>query len=260
LRISPRSSTERRYWLARTARLGRLALVTLLGLATPAAVASAMSAAAATAPTSAELRGRAAEVLADRRYQRRLPGEESSGKPGSLPNLPREAGGGGVPPGALPETFALPLAGLSTLAQVVCWVLLAAAAVLALLGLIQALPACRPLPATPSPESPERPERSAEPRLGDPAALAAQGRYGEAVHALLLAAIALLARRFRLPLPPSRTSRELLRALPLQGAAREAFAGLVGTVERSWFGGAPVGPEEYAASVERFRAVEGRGA
>jgi hypothetical protein len=93
---------------------------------------------------------------------------------------------------------------------------------------------------------------------GDPAGLAAEGRYMEAVHALLLAAIALLSRRFRLPLPPSRTSRELLRALPLQGAAREAFAGLVGTVERSWFGGAAIGPEEYEASVERFRKVEGR--
>ncbi len=251
MRASPRSSTELRRG---TARLGLLAVLALSGLTFPAA------ATAATAPTLAELRGRAAEVLADRRYQRRLPGEESSGKPGPLPNLPREPGGGGVPPDALPETFALPLAGLSTIAQVVCWVLLAAAGVLALLWLVQALLARRPPAATPPPESPEKPERSAEPRLDDPAALAAQGRYGEAVHALLLAAIALLARRFRLPLPPSRTSRELLRALPLQGAAREAFAGLVGTVERSWFGGVPVGPEEYAASVERFRAVEGRGA
>jgi hypothetical protein len=196
-------------------------------------------------------------VLADSRYQRSLPTESSRGEPGQRSRRPREEGGGGFSADD-PGTVTFPAAGLSTLARVVLWVLLGAAAVLAVLWLVQAIPAGRrePPAAAAPPEKAAAPP-SSQPPPGDPADLAAEGRYGEAVHALLLAAIALLARRFRLPLPPSRTSRELLSAVPLEGRAREAFAGLVQTVERSWFGGTPVGLTEYQESVERFRHVSG---
>jgi hypothetical protein len=216
---------------------------------------------ASTAPaTAAELRSRAVEVLADRRYQRDLPiAEPRKPSPSETPpQLSGEPGGGGLPADVGPEPAPIPVSEVSTLVHVVLWVLLSAAAVLGVLWVVQTLPQRRR--STADVAAPERTARETSGREipGDPAGLAAQGRYTEAVHALLLTAIALLSRRFRLPLPPSRTSRELLRALPIQGAAREAFAGLVRTVERSWFGGAAIGPEEYAASVERFRAVEGR--
>jgi hypothetical protein len=252
---SPRSSTERPHgW----ARLGLLALVMLSTWTAPKAV----SAASATSATSAEYSGRARAVLADSRYQRELPNGDSSAPRSRTPaQLPEEPGDRSplpnVEPDVDPGVASLPLTGISTLAHVVLWILLSAAVVLALLWGLRSLPERRRAAEPPPAERAKR-ETPGPGTLGDPAGLAAQGRYTEAVHALLLAAIALLSRRFRLPLPPSRTSRELLRALPLQGPAREAFAGLVGTVERSWFGGAAIGPEEYAASVERFKAVEGR--
>jgi hypothetical protein len=92
----------------------------------------------------------------------------------------------------------------------------------------------------------------------DAARLAAEGRYAEAVHALLIAAIRHFAERSRTAVQPSRTSRELVKLLPLGPDARAAFADLVRTVELSLFGGAPVGAEDYERNLERFRALTRR--
>jgi Domain of unknown function (DUF4129) len=78
------------------------------------------------------------------------------------------------------------------------------------------------------------------------------------VHALLLAAIRHFAERSRVPVQPSRTSRELVRLLPLGPDAREAFSDLVRMVELSLFGGAPVSAEDYQSSLTRFRALTRR--
>jgi hypothetical protein len=75
---------------------------------------------------------------------------------------------------------------------------------------------------------------------------------------LLLQAIRILSGRLPAPLPPSSTSRELLRLVPLSAEAQQAFAGMVRAVGLSLFGGAPVGPEEYRENRERFRIVSGR--
>jgi hypothetical protein len=80
-----------------------------------------------------------------------------------------------------------------------------------------------------------------------------------ALHSLLLIAVRRLCARFSVPQVSSRTSRELCRALPLQGEAREAFTSLVWTVEISLFGGTPLGPDDWRMSLERFRRIEGRG-
>jgi hypothetical protein len=92
----------------------------------------------------------------------------------------------------------------------------------------------------------------------DAARLAGQGRYAEAVHALLLAAIRHFAERSRTAIQPSRTSRELVRLLPLGPEAREAFAELVRTVELSLFGGAEVGAEDYERNLARFQELTRR--
>lgn len=102
--------------------------------------------------------------------------------------------------------------------------------------------------------------REREPVFDDAARLAAEGRYAEAVHALLLASIRHFAERSRVAIQPSRTSRELVRLLPLGAEAREAFSDLVRTVELSLFGGAPVGREEYEQSLARFRDLTRRAA
>jgi hypothetical protein len=102
--------------------------------------------------------------------------------------------------------------------------------------------------------------REREPTFDEAARLAAEGRYAEAVHALLLAAIRHFAERSRVAIQPSRTSRELVRLLPLRAEAREAFSDLVRTVELSLFGGAPVGQEEYEQSLARFRDLTRRAA
>ena len=254
MRTSPRSSTERRP----RARPSFVALALLSALLVPAAGLEAAGA------SPAELRARALAVLDDGRYQKNLPAPEplsppkSGETPSRLSEEPGGAGGGGLPAEAAPVS----VEEVSVLARVVLWVLLSAAVLLGgLWGVRTLLERRRSLaeaipPERAAREKPKTPATSAT--SDDPTGLAAEGHYTEAVHALLLSAIPLVARRFRLPLPPSRTSREVLRALPSEGAAREGFAGLVKTVERSWFGGAPVDREEYVASVECFRAVEGR--
>jgi hypothetical protein len=66
--------------------------------------------------------------------------------------------------------------------------------------------------------------------------LADQGRFSEAVHALLLETIELIKSTRRLSLPPSLTSREIAARLGLRQPAAGALGTLVGTVEPSWFG------------------------
>jgi len=81
-------------------------------------------------------------------------------------------------------------------------------------------------------------------------ALAAAGRFGEAIHALLLETLEALSRASRLA--PSLTSREILARVPLPERAREALGALVLAVELSRFGGARPGEADYRACLERF--------
>jgi hypothetical protein len=83
-------------------------------------------------------------------------------------------------------------------------------------------------------------------------ALAAEGRYGEAIHALLLETLEALSRAARLA--PSLTSREILARVRLPVRARDALAGLVVAVEVSRFGGAEPGEPDYLACLDRFEA------
>jgi hypothetical protein len=84
---------------------------------------------------------------------------------------------------------------------------------------------------------------------GDPEALAAQGRFAEAIHALLLRALRGLARALG-GFARGLTSREILPRAPA-GAPRAALEELVGTVERHEFGAQPLS----AADFERCRSA-----
>lgn len=79
-------------------------------------------------------------------------------------------------------------------------------------------------------------------------ALAAQGRYAEAVHHLLFRSIEDIGRRRPRLVRPALTSRELAAAEALPPPARGLFARIAGLVERSLFGGRPVEAADWTAA------------
>lgn len=237
--------------------------------------------AAEVAPATVETKARS--VLADPRYQRNLPlarpeGGEGSGAQGGL------RGGSGLEPGHRPErrgdvdgrparpgvpeegqggsgsTTApvLPGLGADRLALLVLAVLAVVALALFLLRSVQARRE-RGSPAAPAAAPDASRDVPAEHPFGDADRLAAQGLYAEAVHVLLLQALRHLTERFRVPLQPSRTSREVLRVLPLKPERREVLADLVRMVERSLFGGSTLGLADYEKGLGLARLLLGPG-
>jgi hypothetical protein len=84
--------------------------------------------------------------------------------------------------------------------------------------------------------------------LDEADALAAQGRYAEAVHHLLFRSIQDIEQRRPNLVRPALTSRELSAASAIPGAARNLFAGIARVVERSLFGGRAVDADEWQAA------------
>jgi hypothetical protein len=78
-------------------------------------------------------------------------------------------------------------------------------------------------------------------------ALAAQGRFTEAVHEILRASVTGLAARFPALLRPAVTSRAIARDPALPEPLREAFGGIARQVERGVFAGQALGLQEYTA-------------
>jgi len=85
-------------------------------------------------------------------------------------------------------------------------------------------------------------------------ALAAQGRYSEAVHLLLLRSIEDIQERRAGLVRPTLTSREIamLRALP--GPARQAFNFIARVVERGRFAALPIGADDFRACRQEYEA------
>jgi hypothetical protein len=79
-------------------------------------------------------------------------------------------------------------------------------------------------------------------------ALAAQGRYAEAVHHLLFRSIEDIGRRRPRLVRPALTSRELAAADSLPPPARSLFARIAALVEQSLFGGRPVEAADWTAA------------
>ena len=98
--------------------------------------------------------------------------------------------------------------------------------------------------------------------LGDADELARQGRFGEAVHVLLLRTLQELAGRLPERLPSSLTSREILERVRMPGEARDALSVLVSAAEVCHFGGRDPDAADFAACrghFERFAAAYLRG-
>ena len=96
--------------------------------------------------------------------------------------------------------------------------------------------------------------------LADADALAAEGRYAEAVHVLLLRSIEDMRRRRPRALQPSFTSRDIGRLEILSDQARRAFSAMAELVETSLFGGRPVDSAGFAASRRAYEAFAFDGA
>lgn len=97
----------------------------------------------------------------------------------------------------------------------------------------------------PTAVQPAAPEERTVVRPGDPEALAREGRFNEAVHALLLGLLLGIEAR----LSASWTSREIARRAELPERAAEPLSGLVSLVERGLFAGESL----TAADFERAR-------
>jgi hypothetical protein len=93
--------------------------------------------------------------------------------------------------------------------------------------------------AGPAPADEEWAPESAPARswLEEADALAAQGRFADAVHHLLLRSVEDIARRRPKAVRPALTSRELARVEGVPAPARTLFAHIAALVERSLFGG-----------------------
>jgi hypothetical protein len=90
--------------------------------------------------------------------------------------------------------------------------------------------------------------------LAEADALAARGLYAEAAHLLLLRSVQDIERRQPRALRVSLTTREIAALKALPEAARPAFAAIGRVVERSLFGGAPVGADDFADCRKAYEA------
>lgn len=88
-------------------------------------------------------------------------------------------------------------------------------------------------------------ETRARALLEDADALAAEGRFDEAVHLLLFRSIDDIVAWRGDVVRPADTSRDIARAEALPENARGVFAGIVAAVERSLFGGRALGADDW---------------
>jgi hypothetical protein len=91
--------------------------------------------------------------------------------------------------------------------------------------------------------------------LGAADDLAAQGRYVEAMHVLLLQALAEIRARLNEPFADSLTSREILRSKQLSDNLRQPLRDVVGRVEWTYFGEHPAEHNDYLACRSSFAAL-----
>ena len=81
--------------------------------------------------------------------------------------------------------------------------------------------------------------------LNEADVLAAQGRFAEAIHHLLVRSVEDIARRRPRLVRPALTSRELAASDAIPPSARDLFAGIARLVEKSLFGGRPVDAQDW---------------
>jgi len=211
-------------------------------------------------PDGARVRQQVEEVLSDPRYQRGRPD-------GTLPKFAPEPPKDFDLPDLGPRDFAPSAA--SGVSEALLWVLLGGfgAAVLAVVireGMRWASQRKR------RPKKTKAVAANGELDMGQIAlerlpaslararALAAEGRYEEAVHMLLEGALGYLHALANFSLEPAYTSREVLARAPLTSETRHAFKDLVMTVEVSLFGGFAVDDGDFGRCESSFVTLHQR--
>ena len=85
--------------------------------------------------------------------------------------------------------------------------------------------------------------------------LAAQGRFVEAMHVLLLQALADIRKRLQEEFADSMTSREILRSRQVSDALRRPLRDVINRVEWTYFGGHPAARDDYLACRTSFSTL-----
>jgi hypothetical protein len=203
----------------------------------------------ATAPQPEEVR----RVMEHGQYQTELP-LAAPAPPGPSVDGPNEADDeigetSGAAPGPAPRS---PNVIRIPAASGLAWAVLIAVVLSVLLAWI--VKARRPGPDEPV-AARARPNRGpvAAPPLAAIEALAREGRFAEAIHALLLSSFDVLGERWVAQAERSLTSREVLVRTQLASEAREPLAALVSSVERVHFGAAPAAREDYEGALGYYR-------
>ncbi|NIA71811.1 hypothetical protein HBA54_24755 [Pelagibius litoralis] len=88
--------------------------------------------------------------------------------------------------------------------------------------------------------------------------LAAEGRFAEAIHLLLLVAMDRLKRELGARVPPALTSREVLRLAPIPEAAVEPLTRMVSVSEIKHFGGRDAAGPDYDQCRQDFLRFSGQ--
>ena len=207
-------------------------------------------------------RALAARILAREGYQTELPGTGS--EPGTAEGAPPTRRR--RPPR---EGWRIPVpSGLGDLLEILAWVGAGAIALGVVVVAVQMVVAAvgegrhaggsERTPAGAPGDGDSVPGRAARPpALSEAERLAAAGRYTEAVHALLVRALAALGARGGRAFPDSATSREILASSRLPPGQRVPLGVLVEPVERAVFGGATLGADDWERCHTAYRALEG---
>jgi hypothetical protein len=152
------------------------------------------------------------------------------------------------------------LEAIAPVLQWVFWIGLGLVAALILYAIVREILRMRAPPAKPVKskvvvEAQWRPDaQAARNLLADADELAARGLYAEAAHLLLLRSVQDIEQRQPRAVRVSLTTREIARLKALPDAARPAFDLIGRMVERSLFGGAPVGAQDFADCRQAYEA------
>jgi hypothetical protein len=96
---------------------------------------------------------------------------------------------------------------------------------------------------------------ASETEVAEADALARQGRFGEAMHALLLHGLMEIRRRLDEKFADSLTSREIRHSIRLSDRGRAALSDIVARVERCYFGEYPASASDYQGCRASFDAL-----
>lgn len=150
--------------------------------------------------------------------------------------------------------------GVIDVMRLLAWVIVGAVGVLLLIALVNGIMRLKWQRQSRAAQVDERPDSrglafGSDQSLEEADRLAAQAKWSEAIHLLLMGAIGFLIRTVSVRLSPSLTSREVLRGDVFRDDHREKLSDLVRAVERTRFAERPGDEALYRNCRETFRAL-----